>query len=152
LGISSLEAMNVLNELRNTIGVLWWPAIGSGAIGMVGAPILAFLSLKGRLIDTTERGRSASKFFRSLGALASTLAGVAWLGSLLSIFPGVFFCSVYCFLGLALPILGVLTASAYLLLVVADLLSSTRRNSSAYLVSLPLFAMLVGLAWLLAPK
>lgn len=144
--------MNVLNELRSALGVLWWPALGSGAIGMIAAPIVASLSVKGAIVRNSDQASSASKFFRHLASMVFFVSGVLWLGALFSIFPGVLFCSVYCFIGLSLPTLGVAISIGYLCLVLSDLSSKSKRASSIYITSLPMLAILVWVFWLLANR
>jgi hypothetical protein len=119
--------VNVINELAALLGPLRSPATYLGVVSIFGAPILAFLALKGFLTKGLKNAGPATRVLRSLAGGASVLAGVLWIVALLSVFPGFLICSVYCFLGLALPILGLATGVAGLLLITSTL---TRQNDA----------------------
>lgn len=106
--------MNILNELAGMLGPVYEPALYIGGISMFGAPILAFLATKGVFVQGASGTRRTLKM---LGSGAAVFAGVLWVVALLALFPGILFCSMYCFLGLALPLLGLATAACCLLLI-----------------------------------
>lgn len=113
--------MNIINALTDTLGPFYWPAVYFGAIAIFGAPILAFLSLKGVFNQYLEKQRGISRVFTQLGSVGSLITGMVWIGALLSFFPGIFVCSVYCFLGLGLPMLGIATVMTCLFLLIGNL-------------------------------
>jgi hypothetical protein len=123
--------MNVINELTSLLGPVYEPLRYFGGIGMFGAPILAFLAIKGAFTQNLDNVGSAARILRALGSAASVLAGLLWLGALFSIFPGILFCSVYCFLGLALPVLGLGTGAACLLLLLGTVLPTKGASNVA---------------------
>ena len=123
--------MNVLNELESLLGPIYQLAVFLGAASMFGAPILAFLAVKGAFTKNFRHATSPGGILRVLGTVLSALSGLLWLGALLALFPGVLFCSVYCFLGLALPILGLGTGAACVFLLLSSAFSAQDASDGA---------------------
>jgi len=125
------EDGNIINAVASALGPFHGPATFVGVIGLFGAPILAFLSIKGVFTKPLDQLRGVGCVFWRLGSIAATLTGVVWLAALLSFFPGLLVCSVYCFLGLGLPFLGIATTVTCLLLVVGKVSARPVQRESA---------------------
>ena len=117
-----MASMNAIDEFQNALGFLYPFAMIGGVVGMFGAPILGFLSAKGYFLGGPSNRRAGSLFLTA-GSIVSVLAAIVWIFAVLAIFPGLFFCGVYCFLGYALPLLGISMIIATMLLIVGSRLN-----------------------------
>ena len=96
---------NILNCLEHFGGDFYRGAILLGVIGLFFAPWLiwqAFTRRKG-LPRFQEHAKKRLFFFR----LFSFIAACAYAVAAFFVFPGVLFCSVFCFLGIGLPLVGI---------------------------------------------
>lgn len=123
--------MNVINELNSLLGPFYYPFTTIGMFGMIAIPVLTFFSMKGYFIKASEEVHSASQFFFAVGKVITVFSVLPWVGAIFSIFPGIFFCSIFCFVGLALPILGISTTLSCLFLIFGLLFTMKEFYESA---------------------
>lgn len=102
---------NIINCLTQ-FGILYYTATLVGVVGLFVAPRLiwtAFTKGDGGKPRFDEDSPVRLLYFR----LSAVLAALAYALAAFFVFPGVLFCSVFCFLGIGLPAIGVTTAIAF---------------------------------------
>lgn len=93
-------------------GLLYYAATFAGVAGLFLAPWLiwtAFTKRAGGKPRFDEKSPVRVLYFR----LTAVLAAFAYALAAFFVFPGVLFCSVFCFLGIGLPAIGVTTAISF---------------------------------------
>lgn len=115
----------VVSRAADGLGLLYWAAVYLGAPALFGAPILAFLSNNGFIWRLPNR-QGVSLVCTRLGAIVSSISGVIWLTTLLSMFAG----GPLWFLRLWLPALGASTGAACLLLIAGHLTADRVKSET----------------------
>jgi hypothetical protein len=104
---------NIINCLSQ-LGAIYYGATFFGVIGLFLTPWLiwqAFAKRPGGVPRFDENQKMKIVFFRVFSFVAAcTYAVAAFL-----VFPGVLFCSVFCFLGIGLPAIGITAAVPFVI-------------------------------------
>ena len=117
---------NILNCLSR-LGWVYELARAVGAIGIFIVPIFVWLAFSRKNNSPRFMGRPA--YLVVSFRVASGIAAAAWALAAFFVFPGVLFCSVFCFLGIGVPAVGVATALALIPFVALVMLAPDRLSN-----------------------